>query len=87
MRPVGVKCATAAPDREDGMRVLVERRWPPGFRKDAISVDLWLKEAAPSDALRRWLAQDASRWPQFVQRYRAEVEARDGTSAQYTSRL
>jgi uncharacterized protein YeaO (DUF488 family) len=75
---VQVKRATEAPSPADGMRVLVDRRWPPGVGKEAIAVDLWLKEAAPSEALRRWYGSDASRWDGFTERYRAEVESRDG---------
>ena len=55
------------------MRVLVESTWPPGLRKDAVAADLWLKEAAPSERLRRWYSREPKRWDAFVARYRAEI--------------
>ena len=76
MPRMAVKRATATPDRHDGMRVLVDRRWPPGCTRDEVAVDLWLREAAPSEALRRWYGRDASRWPAFVERYRSEIRDR-----------
>ena len=58
----------------DGRRVLVERVWPRGLRKEAAGVDLWLKEVAPSDALRRWFHEAPEvRWPAFRDRYRDEL--------------
>jgi uncharacterized protein YeaO (DUF488 family) len=61
----------AAP--EDGWRVLVDRLWPRGLKKEAAAVDLWLKEAAPSAELRRWFAHDPARWDEFRRRYAAEL--------------
>ena len=46
----------ASPD--DGVRILVERLWPRGIKKDALKLDTWLKDVAPSDGLRRWFAHD-----------------------------
>ncbi|MFA5515594.1 MAG: DUF488 family protein [Desulfuromonadales bacterium] len=73
---VGVKRIYAAPAAEDGYRVLVDRIWPRGVRKEAAAIDAWLKELAPSTELRRWFAHEASRWPEFCRRYRAELDAR-----------
>ncbi|HEX8968168.1 MAG TPA: DUF488 family protein [Chloroflexota bacterium] len=67
------------PEAADGKRFLVERLWPRGMRKDALSLDGWLKEVAPSDALRRWFGHDAARWPEFQRRYAAELDARPDT--------
>ena len=64
----------AAPD--DGVRVLVERRWPLGMSAEDVAVDLWLREAAPSDALRRWFGRGERAWGDFLQRYRAEIANR-----------
>jgi uncharacterized protein YeaO (DUF488 family) len=61
---------------EDGTRILVERLWPRGVRKDALMLDAWLKEVAPSTDLRRWFGHDPARWQEFRQRYAAELEAR-----------
>ena len=58
----------------DGRRVLVERLWPRGLRKEEAGVDLWLKEIAPSHALRRWFHEaPEARWPAFQDRYREEL--------------
>jgi uncharacterized protein YeaO (DUF488 family) len=58
---------------EDGLRVLVDRLWPRGLAKEKAAVDHWLKEAAPSTALRQWFGHDPARWPEFRERYRAEL--------------
>jgi uncharacterized protein YeaO (DUF488 family) len=62
----------AEPD--DGMRVLVERLWPRGVRREALHLDAWLKEVAPSDSLRRWFNHDPVRWAEFQKRYAAELD-------------
>ncbi|ROR32586.1 DUF488 domain-containing protein [Inmirania thermothiophila] len=64
------------PGPGDGVRVLVDRLWPRGLARKAAAVDLWLREVAPSDALRRWYGHDPARWARFVRRYHAELEAR-----------
>ncbi|MGN2390078.1 DUF488 domain-containing protein [Pelomicrobium sp. G1] len=64
------------PREEDGLRVLVDRLWPRGLSKDAARVDLWLKDIAPSDALRKWYGHDPARWDEFRRRYFSELEAR-----------
>ncbi len=61
---------------EDGVRVLVDRIWPRGVSKEMARVDLWLKEAAPSTALRQWFAHDPAKWEEFVRRYHAELRGR-----------
>ena len=57
----------------DGLRVLVDRLWPRGVRKSDAAIDLWVKDIAPSTALRQWFAHDPARWPQFRERYAAEL--------------
>ncbi len=64
------------PSRGDGLRVLVERLWPRGFTKERASIDLWLKDVAPSAELRKWFSHDLKRWEQFRQRYQQELEAK-----------
>lgn len=61
----------------DGHRALVERLWPRGVSKTAAALDSWQKDLAPSPELRRWYAHDTSRWPEFQDRYRAELATRD----------
>lgn len=61
---------------DDGIRVLVDRLWPRGLTKAQVAVDSWLKEAAPSTALRRWYGHDPLRWNEFARRYRVELAGR-----------
>lgn len=63
------------PADDDGLRVLVDRLWPRGLKKED-AVDLWLKEVAPSDELRRWFGHDSKKWAEFRRRYRAELKER-----------
>ena len=58
------------------MRVLVDRLWPRGLSKEQLAVDFWLKDAAPSDELRRWYGHDPRRWGAFATKYRAELAQR-----------
>lgn len=57
----------------DGYRVLVDRLWPRGISKAKVSVNLWLRDAAPSTALRTWFNHDPDKWPEFRARYLAEL--------------
>ncbi|MFQ5932980.1 MAG: DUF488 domain-containing protein [Nitrospiraceae bacterium] len=61
------------PSSRDGRRFLVDRLWPRGIKRDTLARVEWLKDVAPSDALRRWFAHDASRWNTFQRRYAAEL--------------
>ena len=54
--------------------MLVDRVWPRGLSKEKAQIDHWLKDAAPSTALRQWFGHDPARWPEFRRRYRAELE-------------
>jgi uncharacterized protein YeaO (DUF488 family) len=65
-----------APETNDGFRVLVDRLWPRGISKERAHLDLWLKEIAPSDALRKWFAHDPEKWSGFETKYRAELAGR-----------
>ena len=58
------------------MRVLVDRLWPRGLSKEKARIDLWLKEIAPSDDLRKWFAHDPCRWEEFRKRYQREMAAK-----------
>jgi uncharacterized protein YeaO (DUF488 family) len=57
----------------DGMRILVDRLWPRGLSKKDAAVDLWCKDVAPSDHLRKWFGHDPARWAEFRVRYRREL--------------
>jgi uncharacterized protein YeaO (DUF488 family) len=69
-----VKRVYEPPAPDDGQRVLVDRIWPRGVRKDDAALTLWLKDIAPSDALRQWFGHEPSRWAEFQKRYRAELD-------------
>jgi uncharacterized protein YeaO (DUF488 family) len=60
--------------KEDGYRVLVDRLWPRGMKKEAAKIDLWIKEVAPSDALRKSFHHDPMKWPDFEKKYQAELK-------------
>lgn len=62
------------PAKTDGTRILVDRVWPRGLTKEKAHVDLWLKDVAPSNELRKWFGHDPARWPEFRARYKAELK-------------
>jgi uncharacterized protein YeaO (DUF488 family) len=70
-----------APSPQDGARVLVDRIWPRGLRKDAARLDAWAKDAAPSAELRRWYGHDRSRFDEFRRRYLDELSGRPQRAA------
>jgi uncharacterized protein YeaO (DUF488 family) len=74
MTQVRVRRAYEAPSASDGARVLVDRLWPRGLRKDAAHLDEWLKAVAPSDELRRWYGHDPAKFAEFRRRYAGELE-------------
>jgi uncharacterized protein YeaO (DUF488 family) len=61
--------------RGDGRRFLVERLWPRGMRKEALQLEAWLKDVAPSTMLRKWFDHRVDRWVEFQRRYRRELSA------------
>lgn len=71
---IRVKRAYEATGAEDGYRVLVDRLWPRGVTKQKLNVEAWLKEIAPSTALRQWIHSDMSRWLEFKRRYFKELD-------------
>ena len=73
---LNLKRAYDKPDKQDGFRVLVERLWPRGLKKEAVPLDLWLKDVAPSPELRRWFGHDPARWEEFRRRYWSELMER-----------
>lgn len=60
--------------KEDGYRVLVDRLWPRGMKKAAAKIDLWMKEIAPSDQLRKSFHHDVKKWPDFQKKYQIELK-------------
>jgi uncharacterized protein YeaO (DUF488 family) len=72
---IAVKRVYDDPEPDDGKRVLVDRLWPRGLSKEKAHLDLWLKEIAPSDELRRWFAHDPEKFAEFRRRYEAELSS------------
>lgn len=62
-----------APSPQDGVRVLVDRLWPRGLSKEKANADLWLRDIAPSNVLRKWFGHEPKKWPVFHRKYRAEL--------------
>lgn len=61
-------------DPTDGYRILVDRLWPRGIKKEAAAIDQWLKDVAPSTKLRTWFGHDPAKWKEFKKRYKDELE-------------
>src|ERR1700745_1325116 len=72
-KSVTVKRVYEKPSRTDGTRVLVDRLWPRGLRKNEVALDAWLRELAPSDILRQWFHQHRDAWQLFRKRYLKEL--------------
>jgi uncharacterized protein YeaO (DUF488 family) len=72
--PVEIKRIYDEPDPADGTRILVDRLWPRGLSKEKAGFDLWMKDVAPSSALRKWFDHKPERWPEFQARYREELQ-------------
>jgi len=62
------------PAKRDGCRVLVDRLWPRGLSKNSARVDYWIRDVAPSAALRKWFAHDPAKWLEFKKRYFRELK-------------
>lgn len=76
-----VRRAYDPPVADDGCRVLVDRLWPRGLKREAAGIDHWLRELAPSNALRQWFAHDPARWDEFRRRYADELQTPAATAA------
>jgi len=72
---VAIKRVYEEPKESDGTRILVDRLWPRGLTKQRARVDIWLKEIAPSNELRKWFAHDAKKWNEFQARYKDELKS------------
>ena len=78
---LSIKRVYQPPDNEDGVRVLVDRLWPRGLSRERAQIDLWLKEIAPSNALRRRYHGDRAAWEEFKTAYYAELKQPPAQSA------
>lgn len=79
---VQLKRAYEPPSPRDGIRVLVDRIWPRGVSKGRARIDTWLRDIAPSTALRQWFGHDPARWGEFRRRYRGELKRHKEAVAQ-----
>ena len=78
---VGVRRVYDDAAADDGVRVLVDRVWPRGVRKDALALDLWLKDVAPSTGLRKWYGHVPEKFTEFRERYREELATSSARAA------
>ena len=70
---IRMKRAYEPPAVDDGARILIDRLWPRGVKKETLALDQWMKELAPSTELRKWFGHDPALWPEFHKRYAAEL--------------
>ena len=66
------------PQKADGPRILVDRLWPRGLSKGKAKIDLWLRDIAPSDTLRKWFSHDPEKWEAFQEKYGWELAVKSG---------
>jgi uncharacterized protein YeaO (DUF488 family) len=78
---IRIKRAYEPPERGDGLRILVDRLWPRGLRKEDAHFDQWRKELSPSTALRQLYNHRPERFAEFAQRYRSELRRKDAVAA------
>lgn len=78
---VAIKRVYDPPESDDGTRILVDRLWPRGLSKERAKVDIWLKEVAPSNDLRKWFGHDPDKFAEFRHRYEVELESESGQQA------
>jgi uncharacterized protein YeaO (DUF488 family) len=72
---VSLKRVYDEPEARDGKRVLVDRLWPRGLSKERACIDVWLKEIAPSNELRKWFGHEPEKFDEFRRRYKAELDS------------
>ncbi len=74
-----MKRAYEDPQKDDGVRILVDKLWPRGVSKDFVKIDLWAKDIAPSTSLRKWFSHDPLKWDKFKERYIEELDNNSDT--------
>ena len=80
---LGIKRVYEERSDTDGRRILVDRLWPRGISKERAGIDLWMKDIAPSDELRRWFGHDPERWEEFKTRYLRELAEKQDLLASF----
>ena len=78
MKKLKIKRVYEQRSENDGYRVLVDRLWPRGIKKEAAGIDLWLKDIAPSAELRKWFGHKPEKWKKFKEKYFEELESNSG---------
>ncbi len=73
-----IKRVYEKPSRDDGKRILVDRLWPRGLRKEEARIDEWAKELGPSSELRKWFGHDPAKWEEFRKCYFSELHEHEG---------
>lgn len=71
---INIKRIYETPSKQDGTRILVDRLWPRGIKKENAHIDLWEKQIAPTNELRKWYAHEVKKWIDFKKKYTAELE-------------
>ncbi|MAN54964.1 MAG: hypothetical protein CMI50_00650 [Paracoccus sp.] len=87
MTQIWLRRAYEKPSPSDGQRILVDRIWPRGVSKEALELDDWMKDIAPSDGLRDWFDHDPDKWQEFKRRYAGELDANHDLVAALRQRL
>jgi len=77
---IAIKRAYDPPSCTDGTRILVDRLWPRGVKKQEAHVERWMRELGPSNQLRKFFGHDPARWREFRTRYLVELGRRDAAS-------
>jgi uncharacterized protein YeaO (DUF488 family) len=74
MRSIQIKRVYEPLHAKDGFRILTERLWPRGMKKENAAINAWLKDVAPSATLRKWFAHDPAKWADFKKKYYGELK-------------
>jgi uncharacterized protein YeaO (DUF488 family) len=74
MTTIQIKRVYEPPGEKDGFRILVDRLWPRAVKKEEANLDLWMKEVAPENALRKWFNHEPEKWESFSRKYKAELK-------------
>ena len=74
MKHIKMKRVYDKDERTDGRRILVDRLWPRGIKKEDAKIDDWIKDIAPSDSLRKWFGHDPEKWKEFKKKYFDELK-------------
>lgn len=74
MKNVKIKRIYESLEKDDGYRILIDRLWPRGIKKEKAAIDVWIKSVAPSTALRKWFGHDPAKWTLFEKKYKEELK-------------